>query len=310
MGVFIRIAKTPKELDELFQLRHRVFAEQDMLAPLSSDGRLANRFDAFPSTVNLMAEQNGVVAGGLRLTRGNQVGDPAQVYYDFGGYIDKQPLDSSNALFCSMLCVDPAFRGQQRLIQNLLLMTSYYAYHNGVTHLMAPVRPTVVRMLKQVGFRQIAETFTQADTGLVVCPMVLALQDLSETHLRFIQNQKIHQYTENFERAFFEPGETVIHSGDSGREAYYIVDGDAEVFVTTAEGRRKVNELGPGDLFGELALLTETVRSADVVASSPLDTMVLNQNWFESQIMNNLDHVSALLRLMGGRLKTTLCQLN
>nr|WP_243435779.1 cyclic nucleotide-binding domain-containing protein [Acanthopleuribacter pedis] len=140
--------------------------------------------------------------------------------------------------------------------------------------------------------------------------MALALGDLPESFLRFIENQQIHHYTENFERAFFEPGETVIHAGDKGREAYYIVDGSADVLVRQGEARRCVNQLGPGDLFGELALLTEDARSADVVATSPLDTMVLGRHWFQSHIMNNLDHVGALLRLMGGRLKKTLCQIH
>ena len=57
------------------------------------------------------------------------------------------------------------------------------------------------------------------------------------------------------------PGETIMRTGDKGRAMYFIASGKVEVVL---EDRRL--SLGPGDFFGELALLTRQPRRADVVS--------------------------------------------
>jgi CRP/FNR family cyclic AMP-dependent transcriptional regulator len=64
----------------------------------------------------------------------------------------------------------------------------------------------------------------------------------------------------------FEPGEIIYREGGEGSEALMIVDGAAIVSVTRNGEKRIVNEYGPGDSVGELALLGSGVRSADVTA--------------------------------------------
>jgi CPA2 family monovalent cation:H+ antiporter-2 len=57
------------------------------------------------------------------------------------------------------------------------------------------------------------------------------------------------------------PGERVIRAGDSGAEMFFISNGAVEVAI----GGRKI-QLGPGEFFGEMALLTGGRRTADVTA--------------------------------------------
>ena len=68
------------------------------------------------------------------------------------------------------------------------------------------------------------------------------------------------------EEIAFEPGETIYREGGEGSEALLIFDGAAVVSITRNGETRVVNEYGPGDSVGELALLRSGVRSADVTA--------------------------------------------
>src|SRR5690242_16307430 len=60
----------------------------------------------------------------------------------------------------------------------------------------------------------------------------------------------------------FAPGSTMVRAGDPGRSFYVVLDGKAKVNRAGGRSRR----LGAGDYFGEMALLDDAPRSADVVA--------------------------------------------
>jgi CRP-like cAMP-binding protein len=63
-------------------------------------------------------------------------------------------------------------------------------------------------------------------------------------------------------------GDTVIGAGEHGDALYIIAQGRVEVFTNNSDSneRSRVAELGAGEFFGEMALLGDHVRSADVVA--------------------------------------------
>jgi CRP-like cAMP-binding protein len=77
-------------------------------------------------------------------------------------------------------------------------------------------------------------------------------------------------------RRRYRAGETVFHYGDPGDTLHLIVKGRAMVQVDTPMGESStLAVLGPGQSFGELALLGDGVRTASVVAFEPLETLTL-----------------------------------
>lgn len=70
-----------------------------------------------------------------------------------------------------------------------------------------------------------------------------------------------------------EPGDVLFAAGQPSREAFVIVAGHAVV----RRNRRKVAELGPGDIVGELGLLLHRDHIATATASTPLEVLVLPQ---------------------------------
>jgi monovalent cation:H+ antiporter-2, CPA2 family len=73
------------------------------------------------------------------------------------------------------------------------------------------------------------------------------------------------------------PGERVIRAGDVGTEMFFISSGAVEVSI----GERRI-PLGPGDLFGEMALITGGVRTADVTAIDYCLFLTLEKGDFEA----------------------------
>ncbi|MEZ5320933.1 MAG: cyclic nucleotide-binding domain-containing protein [Microthrixaceae bacterium] len=75
-----------------------------------------------------------------------------------------------------------------------------------------------------------------------------------------------------------DEGLTLVTQGSPGREFVVIVEGSADV-VRDGE---TVATLGPGDHFGELALLIDHPRNASVVATTPLVAQVIERRAFDA----------------------------
>jgi Cyclic nucleotide-binding domain len=74
----------------------------------------------------------------------------------------------------------------------------------------------------------------------------------------------------------FAAGDELIHEGDSGDRYYMIERGRVEV----SQGGRRMREQGPGDSFGEIALLRDVSRTATVRALEPVEALTLSRDDF------------------------------
>lgn len=73
-------------------------------------------------------------------------------------------------------------------------------------------------------------------------------------------------------------GEHVFWKEDAGRALYAIVAGRVEIRLPDEEREVVLAELGHGEIFGEMALVSEELRSASAVATSDLELFVLNES--------------------------------
>jgi hypothetical protein len=80
------------------------------------------------------------------------------------------------------------------------------------------------------------------------------------------------------------PGDTVVRAGDVGREMFFILDGAAEIRNKVDGVEYALITLGRGQVFGEIAFLSETPRSADVVALTDLEVLILTQDHLKTLI--------------------------
>ena len=92
-------------------------------------------------------------------------------------------------------------------------------------------------------------------------------------------------------------GRTVARQGEWASEFFVIVDGQVEV---TRDGQH-VRDLGPGDFFGELALLAKIPRTATVTCTSPCRFLVLGTREFNGLIADYPSIQAAVLHAVAER---------
>ena len=93
-------------------------------------------------------------------------------------------------------------------------------------------------------------------------------------------------------------GKTLVEEGSTGHEFFLILDGSAIV----KRNGRKIATLGPGQYFGELALLARGPRNATVVADSDSRLLVLGQREFSGLLDEVPGLAHKILNTMATRL--------
>jgi CRP-like cAMP-binding protein len=96
-----------------------------------------------------------------------------------------------------------------------------------------------------------------------------------------------------------KPGTEIVTQGTPGHEFYLVVSGQA----TVRRNGRKIATLGPGQYFGELALLDRGPRSATVIAETEVELAIISQREFLA-VLNQVPAVAyKLLVTMASRLR-------
>jgi len=108
------------------------------------------------------------------------------------------------------------------------------------------------------------------------------------------------------ERVLFEQGQVVFHQGDTGDKAYVIIEGEVDVVLESDRGEKTVATLGSNEIFGEMALLSKIPRTTTIRARSPLVLLSLSQDVFLRMVEENSEIALAMMRVLAGRLASTL----
>jgi len=107
----------------------------------------------------------------------------------------------------------------------------------------------------------------------------------------------------DFPRRSFVAGETIITEGEPGDAAYIILDGRCEVRKETPSGITVHTTLGPGDVFGEMAILTAGPRTASVVATEPTTVLVVTASVLEQELEAMKPWMATLLKSLAARFR-------
>lgn len=98
--------------------------------------------------------------------------------------------------------------------------------------------------------------------------------------------------------AHYAAGQAVVREGDPATVLYLIVDGHASV---VQEGK-KVGRMGPGEFFGELALIEAHGRTATVVAEDELDCLLISAWEFKASLEEHPEMAIPMLNAIIARL--------
>jgi CRP-like cAMP-binding protein len=114
-----------------------------------------------------------------------------------------------------------------------------------------------------------------------------------------LDDRHLDRLADEFSKRTFSAGDSIATEGEGGRTFFVIEDGSAVVSV----GGRDVGTLGPGDSFGEIALIDRAPRSATITAQTDITSYMLPIWSFRPIVEGSPEMLWKLLEGLAGRLR-------
>ena len=96
-----------------------------------------------------------------------------------------------------------------------------------------------------------------------------------------------------------EAGEAIFREFDMGSEMYVVLEGQVEITI----GDKVVETLGPGEPFGEMALIDQAPRVATALAKTPVKLAVITEKRFLFMVAQTPHFALQIMKVMADRLR-------
>jgi CRP-like cAMP-binding protein len=150
---------------------------------------------------------------------------------------------------------------------------------------VAALQASVVLELDRAALDRVRATLPTIEVALARFTRERLIKNLLATSPLFtpFTREQQKQLLQRFEGAEVDAGMTVIRQGDAGLGLHVVLTGQLEVTVDTETAAEPITlgQLRPGDIFGEMSLLTDQPTSATVRASSPCTLLFLPRIYFD-----------------------------
>jgi len=117
--------------------------------------------------------------------------------------------------------------------------------------------------------------------------------------------ESLSRIAEKVQEVEFEKDVVICKEGDPGDKMYVVVDGLAAVLQDMGWGQRELKRIGPGEIFGEMALISGEKRSATVMTVEPTTCLQLGKESFLSALDEDAHLARVVAKLLTTRLSST-----
>lgn len=311
MAIRLKIAESAKELDDVFWLRHEVYAEEGYFNEEGEVLYITDRFDAHPLCANIIAyDDKGNPVGTLRVNGDTESGLPADEYYDFSEHRRKIAEETDTApRFCSagMLAISKGWRNRRDVIRALFRMAASVANSWDITHVIATINYQSHAMYKRIGFVVLDEKRWIEEIGEFIVPLAIPFPDYYRWASADLleEEELLGLFSSQFERLVLSDGEYLFREGEQASECYMIAAGNLKITRQDELTNRELTlvVVKQGGLTGELALIDGEPRSANAIASGSTEVMVLTRDKFFHDLSEYPERVQELLRIFSQRIR-------
>ena len=130
--------------------------------------------------------------------------------------------------------------------------------------------------------------------------------NLQETDLfSDLEETKANLIVSKFRKTSFQKNDIIFHEGDNADKFFILADGEIALLKTTGTSQKELRRLLPGELFGEMALISDSKRSVTTKVLRDSECLVMDRQTFINCMENDLNFALRMQRALAKRLADT-----
>lgn len=319
MPITLKVARTARELDDVFRLRYDVYVtERGKFSDrrVHDDNRIVDHFDTLPGVANVVAYDGATAVASFRVSKDSTVGLPPEKYYDFSGV--RRDIDKSTATLTdapcivsgSMLAIRKNWRHRRNVVAALFKTTTAVMHGWGATHVFGTASEETFSLWGRLGFESLAESRWVESVGDSLVPMLAPFDKVYSWAFRGSRSMVEWFWLDNFgvqfDRILLSPGEVLFRENDDAEHAYAVDQGGIAISRRGPNDKEViVAQLPRGALFGELAIFDGECRSATATATMNTEVVAISREQMLDIIRQDPGKMDQLLSHFARRLRET-----
>ena len=319
MSIKLIVARTAKELDDVFKLRYEVYVLDKGRFSLDSSSnenksRIVDRFDTIPGVANIIAYDNNNPVACMRVNKDSDIGLPAEIHFDFSSARKKVAQDCKKKQITpvivsgGMLAIREGSRNRRNIIHAMFKIAASIMRGFGATHVMASISEETLSLYGRIGFEVIGGANWCESIGDNLVPMLAPFEKVFKWSFGDVYGNGDYIWLDGvndyFERIVLSTGEVLFYQGDTADHAYVIEEGWMSISRTDKDDNEMVlSNISKGELFGELALFDHKPRSATATALTNVEVNVIPRKHLLEMIKENPEKMGKLLSYFAKRLR-------
>jgi len=316
MGVKVKVARTAKELSDVYRLRYQIYHVEEGFYQDNKSGFVTDVYDSIPNTVNVIAYNDlGEPIGTIRAVEDSEIGTPSDSSFDFTPYREKirkeakeNGADEPQFVSAGMLAIAPEWRNRRDVFRSLLRMAVDVGKSMQKTHIISTVNHETISIYKRLGWDLLAEPILIEEIGTSIVPVAISLDVIYQWAFdSLIKQRKLLEHFSGCFQWYLMDGNTVLfEQDDKGDDAYLVTKGmvDITCYYKESDKRIPLAHLVVGDMFGEMSLIDEAPRSASAITRGNTELLVINREAFWQKIDENPAYLRDLMSVLSSRLRS------
>ena len=319
MPIKLKVARTAKELDDVFKLRYDVYvSDRNKFSEkrATSDGRIIDQFDTLPDVANVVAYDGDVAIAAFRVNKDSVVGLASEKYFDFdhARKIIRESYNEGDKPLCivsgSMLAIRKSWRHKRNVIFALFKKTAAVMHSWGASHVFGAASAESFSLYGRLGFEALAGERWVESVGDKMVPMMASFEKVFAwafgREKPLAKNFWRDKFCTDYDTVLLSPGEVLFREKTQAEYVYSIERGG---ITLSREGPNQKNvviaELGQGELFGELAVFDNDRRSTTATAMMNTEIVAIERVAMLDMIHQDPIKLDQLLKHFAHKLRQT-----
>lgn len=312
MSIRVKVASSPKELNDVYRLRYQVYAKEGYFKDQPSN-IIVDQFDTLPQVANIIAYSGDTPVGTIRANVDSELKLPSDEMYDFDHYRQqinqKMAKQGRTAKFGSagMLAIAEPWRNRRDVFRAMFKMCCDIAYSWQVTHIISTVNVKTATMYNRLRFEPLCDPIWIEEIGESIVPLVNDFEPVYQWAFGALSDKSelLKSFSGCFQCLLISAGSEIFAQDSHGQEAYLITKGIVNISQSDPSAHETLSlaTLSRGDMFGELSLIDDQPRSATATAVSNTELIVLDSEAFWHKVNQDPQYLRGLLKILTKRLR-------